>query len=212
MVVTVGADSLTLDIVKANLNIDFTSDDTLLDALIKQSLGYVRASTFDTVTHNTYVMDDPISTTSMMHLPTKPIRGRLEWSTDGTSGTVESYYPNSVEMDEFQTYMGERANVPGTNTVTQPVNVSINVYELFKWSLEKVGSKSTAIEIIESNTATFACEFFSGKLEDASIIERSRILLIGDWYNNREDSQYYRQNQQNHGVNAILDMLKSSSL
>ena len=174
-------DNLTLEEVKQHLYIDYSDDDTYLQSLIDLSLSYTQQETGNSILETEYVSTP------------EEVQNNIY---------VVDYYPTKVEVtlnddsivtllrDELLTY-----NVIDT-TIVQNHQIMFSLSGLFD-----VGYFDP--EDIKQVNA------FSGVNSSLLIpVTHARKLLIGDWYNHREDSSYFSQNYINYGVERLLSPVK----
>jgi len=205
MTVNIGQDSLTLDAVKSQLNVDYNTDDILIEAYISLSLEYMRHQLNNTITQNTYeVVTMSKITQDEVYLPTRPYKATIVLNTkNGESWTV----PNEMVLDNT-IVVGNTTNTPGAS-YTPEQNYKVNVQELLSLFCQRGHTKADVEDAAKLGQLDV---IFETGLSDTYLPNLARVMVIGDWLHNREDSQYYTQNSINHGAKSIISMLQGHSL
>jgi len=174
-------DNLTLEEVKQHLYIDFDDDNTYLQGLIDLSLSYVQQETGNSILETEYV-STPEEVEDNIY--------------------VVDYYPTKIDVtlndDSIVTLLRDELlayNVIDT-TIVQNHQIVFSLSGLFD-----VGYFDP--EDVKQVNA------FSGVNVSLLLpVNHARKLLIGDWYNHREDSSYFTQNTVQHGVERLLSPIK----
>ena len=218
MTVTVEKDSLTLQEVKDHLTIGFDLDDALLQTYIDASVDYIQAFTGRSIFKTSYQTTDlPTDDNKYVYVATKPNSIKLTWNGTATGSTVQFSHAFSSSFAVSNGSVAAMHEIAYAETLDyiKWVPAQANTYDSteqnvqidFKAVLEK------AVSIYDPDAVAKTCSItLIDDPKQGRLLRQCRLLLIGEWYENRADTQYYRSNSIPHGIKSMLDMLTSSSI